>query len=741
MPEGDPRHSSLTNRPEVDAHELEIKPILDELYALRNQVPELERLRQENEKLKADIARLRNSQTEASAPPNRRAVLGALSPNKPASSYNVADVKLAPENDASDVAMKYKKLKAQFKELYKANEGYKAKLRDRNETIDKWADRAEILEKRIQALRDRLKLRQITGDSSGEKDEAASIQDGHPDLAPPKSPGPDLGSGGLAHPSSSFLTFLSRPITSSSPERTRSEPPPQNNSLVPAEAVIDELVDVSRVFPNEIDLPPHLGLQGEDRPVTIKAEPASDGPIFISTRTVRKRRRENEEAEPRRIQKIKSEHSTSSDFEAAGEQSHSPAAESIDYEKEVHVPTPRKRRALSRALRAGRDGDEDPTPYNKRCDLQRSTVPDFSTPDTVYSPLKFDVRARTSHRSLEVQRNEPELLWPPASPSLRTSSKVSSHHPSRLNVGVMDLAEDGEDGLEIVSHPVVKGRLDTLLNPPTPRGLVPVKQRELASRDTSPCKNTNGYEGRLKLAPRRELPFKQTKAADAATGTPTTGSKASNPSPQPSVVRQRGPKRPSILRDDMPRGRSTSRESTPLRERPVDGLRPEDFKPNPRYNDGLTYVFDEVVRGKEARAALSGCIDPNCCGKTFRHFAEAERKTIGASVTSRAEDIKLLERYLGDEAWRLSTMSPDEKEETWLYAKTRELANKFGKHRQRYSRMPTPPGFWDVSFPSTQERAEERRQAEEIRTALVRERYREAMRSNGAWLFRDEEPH
>lgn len=192
----------------------------------------------------------------------------------------------------------------------------------------------------------------------------------------------------------------------------------------------------------------------------------------------------------------------------------------------------------------------------------------------------------------------------------------------------------------------------------------------------------------------------------------------------------------------MPRGRSATRDETPLRDRPVDGLRPEDFKPNPLYNEGVTFVYDEVVRGK-ARAALAGCTDLNCCGKTFRKFAEAQRRAAeasGAVVTFRAEDISLMEKYLGDQAWRLGTMTQKERDETWLLAKTWELANRFGKHRQRYSRMPTPPGFWNVEFPNTQERAEERRQADEIRKALVDERYREARRGGGSWLFRDEDP-
>lgn len=728
---------SLTNRAELDAREHEKNDTLRELH---DRSLEAERLRKENEDLKAEILRLRDPQPKASEPPKRRVVLGTLSPNKSTTSYNTAGPKAQPTNNLRELADKHKRLQIDHKILSRKCDGYKTKLRERTDTIAKWAKYADHLKQKLQESREKPKAERIVSDESEAKYGASSLQCSSPGLVPVKRLGSGLDSGHLSLVSSSLVTTFSHSLLPSSPKRIRSEPPLQNNSLKAADADAHEPASVST---DDYELPSHSGLQGENRPMTVKLEPSSDGPVFVSTREIRKRKRETAGAEPKRLQKIKSEHSNSSGSEAVGEQHYSSAAESIDYEKEVHVPTPRKRKrkVLSRALQAGREFNEGGTPHNKRLDVPRSAMSDSSAPGITSPPSRLDVNYHTAYHSSEVQRNESELLWPPRSPSLRVGSKDWSHYPPGIDVGVMDVAEDGEDGFETVSHLAVKGRLDALLNPPSPYGPMPAKQRGLANKDTSLFKDTNHYNENFKMASRRGLPFKQTKADSAATGTSTMRSKTSNLSPQPSVVRQRGPHKPSILRDDIPRGRPTSRESTPLRKRPTDRLRPEDFKPNPRYNDGLTYIFDEVVRGKEARAALSGCIDPNCCGKTFRHFAEAERKTIGPSVTSRADDIKLLETYLGDEAWRLGTMSPEDKEETWILAKTWELANKFGKHRQRYSRMPTPPGFWNVGFPSTQERAEERRQAQEIRIALVRQRYREAMRPDGAWLFRDEEPN
>lgn len=706
---------------------------------LREQVVDVDRLRRENEQLQADIARLRQSQPERPAPSNSRVVLGALSPN----SHNITEPKIQSEDYYVDLIKKFKKLKALYDAKCQANDECRTVLRARKQTIEEWAHYADRQDKKIQQLRDTLKARRAATTQSGEKDKAESIQDETSDAISVRRPDSVSGPAHFAPPASSLFTSPTHSITPISPRRVRSEPPLQNKPLTVIEAVIDELISAPDVSNEETELPPHLAPQVGNVPFIIKQEePSSDRPVFISARAVRKRKHETAEAEPERLQKIKSEHSNSSNSEVAGEHHHS-AAESIDYEKETHVPTPRKRKrkALSRAMPEGRDGDEEVTPLRERLDMQMSVAYDTSTPNVISSSSKSDVSTHyITYQASDVQHNGLELLLPPQSPSLRSSSKRWSHHPHRLNVGVMDLAEDGETGSENVWHPAVKGRLDLLLDPPS-HGAPPSRDSGLAKQGSTPGQGLNSNDGRLKLAPRRQLPFKRSTGGDAITKTPIVRSKANTVSPQPSVIRQKGPKKPSILREDMPRGRTASKESTPLRDRPTDRLRPEDFKPNSRYNDGLTYVFEEVVRGKEARAALSGCIDHNCCGKTFRHFAKEERKTIGSSVTSRIEDIKLLETYLGDEAWRLGTMLPDEKEETWLLAKTRELANKFGKHRQRYSRMPTPPGFWSVDFPSTQERAEERRQADEIRAALTRERYREAMRSNGAWLFRDEEPH
>lgn len=83
-------------------------------------------------------------------------------------------------------------------------------------------------------------------------------------------------------------------------------------------------------------------------------------------------------------------------------------------------------------------------------------------------------------------------------------------------------------------------------------------------------------------------------------------------------------------------------------------------------------------------------------------------------------------------------MNHDEKEELVLQARTRKMAKEHGKHRQAYDGRRSPPGYWRVDFPSTQEEEEDRAKAREMERSMVMERYLEAMRKGGKWIFRDE---
>ncbi|KAK1778885.1 DNA repair protein endonuclease SAE2/CtIP C-terminus-domain-containing protein [Copromyces sp. CBS 386.78] len=203
----------------------------------------------------------------------------------------------------------------------------------------------------------------------------------------------------------------------------------------------------------------------------------------------------------------------------------------------------------------------------------------------------------------------------------------------------------------------------------------------------------------------------------------------------PAGVPAVGPRSHSV--PNLRRARDMAK-STPLRERPVSELRLEDFKVNPKANNGYTHAFDEVVRGRAERAKLEGCTDPNCCGRAARILAESELSSGGSAHLLKRENIALMEDYLGTTSYRLGTMTMDEKKEVWLKAKTIAVANSFGRHRHQFERKRSPPGYWDPDFPGTQEERERREEAIRRERETVEKRWREAMKNNGRWLFRDE---
>jgi len=191
--------------------------------------------------------------------------------------------------------------------------------------------------------------------------------------------------------------------------------------------------------------------------------------------------------------------------------------------------------------------------------------------------------------------------------------------------------------------------------------------------------------------------------------------------------------------------------TTPLRKKPVSDLQLSDFKINPSANQGYDYAFVETGRSREGRHQLRGCTDPNC--------REAAMYTTAPELTSAApraltavsqidgtpygvsnEDAQFLREYLG-EAFNLETicnMSAAQRDDLVFTARMRIAAKRCGKHKHQYKRHNTPPGFWRTDMPTTQELEHDREEARRLERQKVEERWKEAMREGGLWLFRDE---
>ncbi|KUI61134.1 hypothetical protein VP1G_08344 [Cytospora mali] len=729
-------------RKEIQDRDRKDSELLGELQQLKTRAAEVDRLQQENESLKKEVQQIRQNRKDYGPEfPKSRKVLGELSPNR---SLNHPFAKPQPRdvNATPDIQWKYNKLTAKYKALEKSCDEYRSKLRQRIEEIHKWAEGVDSRDRLIRHLKEKLALAQSRLEAHGSSETRPNgtgigepVDDEPLDIAAsvPGRPSPVSNSEQPKHAVSHTTVSLTT-STHASLGRTPRPVIPRRVS----DGILKDSTDEDGCVDDDIELPRLPEPCNDDSRVVVKVELSSDGPVFISERSVRKRKHDREdEPTDNRLQRIKSEHSSSGP-ECVGDTHNFTPTESFDFEEEAHVPTPRKRRDLSNDRLQDQGPDTKFTPGPGLSDILRrgALAPSIAagTPRTPaqgsgLTPSTYNPSA--PHAGLERQAR-------PATP--REQQTYQSRSALHFDMGTRDLAADRNTDLNTIQRPVARSLLGALMNSPSVTTPKPMVRSGLPSVRTPRPALIDEYEDLLRVPAPRELPHGKKYTPKDITATPTTQQSTANTlSSNTTAARERPPKKPSILRDDMPRGRSA--EKTSLRQKPMEKLRPEDFKPNPKYNDGLTYVYDEVNRGKSLaeRAALSGCTDPNCCGKTFRAFAEAERSNLGPSVTTRAEDIKLLEDYLGDDAYKLGTMTREEKEEMWLQAKTWELASRFGRHRQRYARMPSPPGFWTVDFPNTQERAEERRQADEIRKALVHDRYREAMRPGGMWLFRDEE--
>lgn len=175
--------------------------------------------------------------------------------------------------------------------------------------------------------------------------------------------------------------------------------------------------------------------------------------------------------------------------------------------------------------------------------------------------------------------------------------------------------------------------------------------------------------------------------------------------------------------------RTTSRPSTssklrpqirtPYRALPLSALNPAHFKLNPAANQNLKHAYTDVVRGS-ARAHLPGCTRPECCGPQFAALAQ----------------------NLPPSAAQAQYISGNTSAQGVITAQS--LANKYGKaHRAVHARPKSPPGFWDVDFPTSQERAEQLKEAQRREAEETERRWRIARGEGGQrgqrlWIFADE---
>jgi hypothetical protein len=448
-------------------------------------------------------------------------------------------------------------------------------------------------------------------------------------------------------------------------------------------------------------------------PISIKLESQSDTPIVVSTRNVRKRKRRNE-TEVENSVKVKEEVISSSPLGLAALQNLL-SQENLDLDEiGEKVNTPKKKRQANETLHAN----------NERSTSQpNSSLQGNTAALQPMSPNK-QILPRTSGKRLRVENS---LL----------GARIFGEDADYDDVGVDSISATTptwkpKNHSRALSADIEQ-RLTGLLENPSPRNTIFTPQTPLNASVARGSRIT-GFVGQQEPLPTTERRTISILRQSATCVTPNQCHPSrGNASDQRSAISVR---RPALRTpESIAAPNHNTPNHIPLRNRNVHDLGLSHFKINPNFNQGYDYAFADIVRGREQRKCLPGCIKPECCGGKFRKFVELTKFD---EDRSESQDKKLLEEYLGDNRRKLQTMSKAERNELLIQAETRELARKAGRHRHAYERRPSPPGFWRSDFPNTQELEADRIEAARVETELVQQRYEEAMRPGGRWMFRDE---
>ena len=664
-------------------------------------------LEKENRSLLRELEELRQKHVQAASadhgPPATRPVLAEISANSKTGPLSSRSSAFGPD-EKPNWEEKYSKLSRQFAALTERHQSTQITARKVRDSGNGWKKYAASLEGKLKSLEKKLQRYEGTSDQTPAPSTTRKPAPVGTVNTEPLSGRTAIGSGFMSDLESDTSSGIHEDATTESTGHGRAS---STLATTRPEREVDEETDDEAE--GAYMLPPIPPNRAAGPVVSIKQEPSSDSPVIVSERSLRKRKHADEDFEtPGPSRKIKSEQSTSSDPIITAEVATFCPHESIDLDEDQHgMPTPRKQRLREDCALTPRD-DKVPLELLHTGTRPGDNVVHTITPTLGITPSRPAATELSTHKSVRTHRG----------------SRLSTRPEWNLGSAIADVAEDTfEDfhsprpersGVMSTHLTPTRGRLHSLLHQGSPKANDSVLRPTRPARDSRMSHLDREYIEELEppQGPRQRRNI-LTKASPAVKSSTST------------------------LTPRHPQDKSSVAKPSRLRDRPLTDLRAEDFKVNPKSNNGYKHAFDEVVRSKGERAELTGCIDPQCCGKKFRAMAESELSAGGPGILSRVADTKMLEDYMGGEAHRLLDMTREELRETWLKAKTQDLADRYGRHRHRFTRRPSPPGYWNPDFPSTQEIEMRKEEAAKIERGLVEERWREAMRG-GRWVFRDE---
>ncbi|KAH7073508.1 DNA repair protein endonuclease SAE2/CtIP C-terminus-domain-containing protein [Paraphoma chrysanthemicola] len=524
--------------------------------------------------------------------------------------------------------------------------------------------------------------------------------------------------------------------------------------------------NVDHINSNTAHIPPYLhaanpsssqttedeGAEHSDRRQNLVVDDDDDTPRFVSTRSLKRKRGKQAMAELHGSSDgtpVKPFHIKEEPFSSPPNMYSLLRNETIDLDDPasalLQTPRHRRRNRMSQsygagAMRHARSGSAPLTQAMETDDILSEDTPDISnaqvTPDE-RAAINVDVRA-LSEPSGPVESNDhvlrhldPNILEDPSAAFPSKRPRPSDHRQQNVD-GIF--TESGEEPPPIDENAVrltpaaarakLSRKLHSSIGPQTPT----------ARALQTPPPTTSNIKSEQHLTPRSGSARVASTLAKSRLRNLKSGGKLVLGNSSTCASPQWRMQAPEPRPNTRPRAKSPFEGQTRLREKPVAELKLQDFKPNPAYNQGYSYAFSETVRKRGDRMCLPGCTNTQCCGSTFRTFAEAQ------APLPAIEEEALLQDYLGEayDNMQMTQLESQERQELVLQARTQKMAKEAGKHRQAYERRQTPPGFWRVDFPTTQEQQEDRVAATEREKKAVQERWLEAQRKGGRFIFRDE---
>lgn len=171
------------------------------------------------------------------------------------------------------------------------------------------------------------------------------------------------------------------------------------------------------------------------------------------------------------------------------------------------------------------------------------------------------------------------------------------------------------------------------------------------------------------------------------------------------------------------------------RDKSVNELSINDFKLNPAMNQGFNQTFGISNPSHESNKCPMDCSMAGCCGAAFAAAIKSSGIASLEDMSTSKKD-RLIQTYLGFPISRLGVVSRQAYQKLLGEAIGKQFAEKYGKYHQ--PRANSPPGYWRVEFPSTQERAIDGGRADNVERATIQKRRKEALKGEGLWVFVNE---